>query len=326
MKSLFYGLFAVAGLTIAANAGTSRLNIQLSKDGINWSSFATVNHMTGDSSRVLVRYSMSWIPSASDSVVPIGLANFTFQPTFANVRESDLLAPFAVSGTNMNGGGIDLDDNPLDGPFGRLRPFAASGPAATNAPSLGNRYMVHTYFSNFGSGPAERFYRIARNDITRWIGMGPTTGTVAINNFNGMGGLSITQKGSSFVTPNDPAFNGSINNVVIMQLAIDVGVVGPEGYHAIVLDAPIFGVGGINATTGLREASWFLNPSDSFGQIKGVVTVATAQIDIIPGPGTLAFLWLGGFAEGRRRRDHTKDVGLSSRGPTAGEASKKHCQ
>lgn len=302
MKSVTYGLIAISGLTIAANAGTSRLDIQLSKDGINWSSFATVNHMAGDSSRVLVRYSMSWIPNANDSAVPIGLANFTFQPTFANVREGDVIAPFAASGTNIDGGGIDLDASPLDGPFGRLRPFAASGPAATNGASLGNRYMVHTYVSNFGGGPAERFYRIARNDITRWIGMGPTTGTAAINNFNGLGGITITQKGSDFVTPDDPAFNASINSVVLMQIAIDVGVVGPEGYHAIVIDAPILGIGGINPNTRMREASWFLNSSDNLGQIKGVVTVAAAQIDIIPGPGTLAFLALGGIAVNRRRR------------------------
>lgn len=302
MKNLICGLVAVAGLAVVANAGTSRLNIEVSKDGVSWSNAVSVNHNAGDTGRVLVRYSMSWVAGDNDTAVPAGFASVTFQPVFANVRAGDVIADFAASGNNTNGGGVDLDASPLDGPFGRLRPFASTGPAATNAPSSGNRYAVISHTAGSGGAPAGDFYRIARNDISRWMGTGATTGAAAVNNFNGAGGVAAVQKGSGLVGPNDPAFNGSIEGVILMQIAIDVAAVGSGESHTIDLDVPLAGLGGRNATTGLREASWFTGASDSFGNIKGVVSVGMGQINIIPAPGALALLGLGGIVAGRRRR------------------------
>lgn len=302
MKNLICGLVAVAGLAVVANAGTSRLNVEVSKDGISWSNAVTVNHNAGDTGRVLVRYSMSWVAADSDTIVPVGFASTTFQPTFANVRAGDVVANFAASGNNTNGGAIDLDASPLDGPFGRLRPFGSTGPAATNPASSGNRYAVISHSAGSGGAPAGNFYRIARNDVTRWMGTGPTTGATAVNNFNGAGGIAAVQKSSGNVGPADPAFNGSIENVVLFQIAIDVAAVGSGQSHTIDLDVPLAGLGGRNATTGLREASWFDSASDSFGRIKGVVSVGAGQINIIPAPGALALLGLGGIVAGRRRR------------------------
>lgn len=302
MNNTTMSLMAVAGLALAAHAGTSRLEIQVSKDGGIWSNAVTVNQNAGDSGRVLVRYAISWVPGINDTGVPAGFASMTFQPIFANVRTGDVIAPFAASGNNINGGGINLDATPLNGPFGRPRPFASTGPAATNPSSMGNRYIVHSHSSGSGGAPAGNFYRIARNDITRWMGTGPTSGVAANNNFNGSGGIAVVQKGSGNVGSNDPVFNVSIQNVVLFQIAINVAPVGVEEHHTITLDVPIAGFGGRNRNTGLREASWFTGPTDSFGNYKGVIFVHQAQINIVPTPGALGLLALGGMLGSRRRR------------------------
>lgn len=302
MRNLMCGVLAVAGMAMGADAGTSRLSVQVSKDGATWSNSATVDHNAGDTGRVIVRYAMSWIPDANDTAVPIGFYAINIQPTFANVRESDVIAPFASQGNNVNGGGIDLDSSPLDGPFGRLRPFATTGPAATNPSSMGNRYLVHTHTSGSGGAPAGRYYRIARNDITRWMGSGPTTGSMAVNNFNGSGGIVVTQKSSSIVSPNDPPFNSSIEDVVLFQIAIDVAAVGIGQSHLIDLDAPLAGLNGLDITTGLHDAAWFRSSFELFGTLRGVVTVRPAQINIIPSPCALALLSMGGVLACRRRR------------------------
>lgn len=58
---------------------------------------------------------MSWESKATDTVVPVGLAAVVFEPTFENVRASDVVAIFIAWGNNTNGGGMTLDSSPLDG-------------------------------------------------------------------------------------------------------------------------------------------------------------------------------------------------------------------
>jgi len=306
MKNVICGLVAVAGLAAAANAGTSKLNIEVSKDGINWSNSVSVNQGAGDTGRVLIRYSMSWVPASSDTAVPVAFTSLTFQPVICNPRfGTDVVATFASQGNNTNGGAVDMPApgaDTVDGPFGRIKPFGSTGPAATNAASSGNRYAVITHTNPVASAPGN-YYRIARNDITRWMGTtaGPTTGTAAANNFNGAGGVAAVQKGSGLVGPNDPPFRSGIDGVVIMILALDTGTVASGASHTILAQAPTDGMGR-NTATGARQASWFSGPADSSGAIKGDVMVMDAEINIVPAPGALALLGLGGLVIGRRRR------------------------
>lgn len=291
MKNVIGSLIAVAGLAAAANAQQSQLNILVSKDGVNWSSSVTVNQPAGDSGRVYVGYFMTYV----GGVAPNAFASLTFQPTFSNVRAGvDTMAAFANQGNNTNGGAIDPRANySAAGGFGRLKPWAATGPSTSQT------YVVHQHAGGSGGAPAGNYYRIARNDVTRWMGTGATSGTAAVNNFNGAGGVVTGQKQSP--TAADPARVSGHENLLLMVLAMDTGVVPAGVTHTILAQAPTDGMSR-NSTTGAREASWYANTSENAPSIKAPVVVFDGEINIIPAPGALALLGLGGLVAGRRRR------------------------
>lgn len=291
MKNVIGSLVAIAGLAAAANA-QSLLNLQVSTDGDNWSNNVDVSLSAGQTATVLVRAAISYTGTGA----AVGFASLTWQPVFGNVRPSDSVQPFANQGNNTNGGAVVLDGTPMDGPFGRTQPFGATGPSGTQS------YEAIAHAGGSGGAPAGTYLRIARNDITRWMGTGATTGAAAVNNFNGAGGVACVQKGAGLVNPAvDPPFNGSITDVVIMQLALTVGGVGQGESHIIDVIAPTDGMSR-NSTTGAREASWFDSLFDNSGRTKGTVEVSPASITITPAPGALALLGLGGLVVGRRRR------------------------
>ncbi len=294
MKNVIGSLVAVAGLAVAANA-QSRLDLQVSLDGVNWSDSVEVNASTGNSATVLMRAMISWTGDVGQTTGPVAFASLTWQPVFGNVRPGvDSVQPFANQGNNLNGGGVNLDADPLDGPFGRVIPFASTGPSGTAS------YQAIAHAGGSGGAPAGNYLRISRNDITRWPGTGPTTGTTAVNNFNGAGGVACVQK--AVPTPGvDPDRREGINDIVIFQIALTVGGVGQGETHDIDVTAPTDGMSR-NTVTGAREASWFRGPGDNSGAVKGAVEVDGAAIRITPAPGALALLGLGGLVAGRRRR------------------------
>jgi len=291
MKNVIGSLVAIAGMAVAANADTSKLDILVSKDGVNWSPSATFNPSAGET-RAYVAYVMSYVGTAA---APNAFASLTFQPVFSNVRVgTDSVAAFADRGNNTNGGSIDpRADYSQAGGFGRLKPWAATGPSTSQS------YVVHTHTASSGGAPAGNFFRIARNDITRWAGQGVTTGTAAVNNFNGAGGVVAGQKQAPGAA--DPARVAGTQGLVLMVLALDIGAVAAGESHTILADAPTAGMSR-NATTGAREASWWANTSENAASIKAAVEVAGGEINIIPAPGALALLGLGGLVAGRRRR------------------------
>ena len=197
-------LFSAAGSAEGSDTYTT-LSFQCSQDGVNWS-----NQLNLASSpltrRVLLRTSVTW--HSDELPEPIGFANVTFQPIFGGFRVADTIAPFTNAGYNGNGGSVFLDQSPLNGPFGRISPFAATGPG------LGfQRYLVHEHNGTDGAPPG-RYLRIARHDITRWIGMGTATiGTAAVNNFNGAGGIAIVQNSVPLQQAGDPGFKRGIRDV-----------------------------------------------------------------------------------------------------------------
>ncbi len=293
MKNVIRSVVAVAGLAAVATAGTTKLDLQVSLDGVTWSDSVTVNANAATTVRVLSRAVISYI-AAEGEAAPIGFASLTWQPVFSNVRVgSDSIAPFASQGNNTNGGAITPDASPLDGPFGRLSPFAGTGPSTSQS------YVVHTHTAGSGGAPAGTFYRIARNDVTRWMGTGPTSGTASVNNFNGAGGVATVQKLAGRV-PADPAISFDLAPE-ILRLAIDVRGVGSGLSHEIAFGAPTNGMSR-NSANGNREASWIRDSADTSGAIKGIVEVDGATIRIVPAPGSLALLGLGGLVVGRRRR------------------------
>ena len=295
MKNVIVSLVAVAGMAVAANAGTSQLDILVSKDGVNWSSSVTVSHGNVDSGRVYVAYFMSYVAGAGETA-PNAFASVTFQPVFSNVRVSDSVGAFANTGNNTNGGGIDPRASYGDGSgnYGRLKPWAATGPSTSQS------YSVFSHTGGAGGAPAGNYLRIARNDVTRWAGQGATSGTAAVNNFNGAGGVVVGQKQNP-TTGVDPARVAGSSNLLLMVLQLNTGSVANGASWDIAAGAPLEGFSR-NSTTGAREATWYANTGESAGSVKGAMVVNRGSIHIIPAPGSLALIGLGGLVAGRRRR------------------------
>jgi len=281
MKNVIVSLVAVAGIAAAASAQTngSTLRFQVrpaGSDASAWTNNLNVTPGTTVEFRALVTY--------TGSAAAVGLSNASFQPTVSNWNTaSDTLLPFRNVGTSPSTGGVAADS----GQYGRILPYASAGISTTNA------LRGHT---NSVSGVT--YLRVAQNNTTNWVGVGPTSGTAASNNFNGAGGIAMGQKPSSLVGPADPAFDADTTDVEVLRLAITVG---GATQRTLVVDAPQLGIGR-DATSGLRRFSWFSSLADTAGSsVFGAVTVETASITV-PTPGALALLGMGGLVAGRRRR------------------------
>ncbi|MCX5688965.1 MAG: immunoglobulin domain-containing protein [Planctomycetota bacterium] len=237
---------------------------------MNWSGSVVVSSSV--TTRVYVRYLMSY---EGTTTPPNALASVTFQPVFANVRlDSDGIAPFLSAGTNTTGGAIDSRlDFSQPGGFGRIKPWAATGPTTSQA------YVIFQHAAGSGSAPPGTYYRLARNDISRWVGVGPTAGTVAINNFNGGGGIAFSQK--QIPIAGDPPRVAGTTDLVLMVLALDVGGTTTGSPFSIDLQVPTLGISR-NATTGVREALWWANTVETVASIKAPVTVIDGRVQVIP--------------------------------------------
>jgi len=184
----------------------------------------------------------------------------------------DSVAPFALRGTNTSGGAIDPRPNySLAGGFGRLKPWAATGPTTSQA------YITHVHSAGSGGAPAGTYFRIARNDVTRWVGIGTTSGTAAVNNFNGSGGMVCAQKQSP--TASEPPRVAGTQNLPLMVLVLDVGFAQPGQPRTILADAPTDGMTRQTAT-GTRAASWYANTTESGASIRADVVVFPAEITV----------------------------------------------
>ena len=115
---------AVSLIAGSVHADTSRLDVLVSKDGVNFGPSIVVNPELGET-RVYVMYVMSYVGTTA---TPNAFATLTLQPVFSNVVSGvDSVAPLALRGTNTNGGAIDPRPNYSSaGGFGRLKPWAAT--------------------------------------------------------------------------------------------------------------------------------------------------------------------------------------------------------
>lgn len=271
------------GLPLTVHAqNLTLLRLQASLDGRTWSETVRVPESGG---RVLLRAAVSFV--STTSAAPLGFAGLTWQPTLSNWRDaSDTLLTWSDRGNNTTGGSVP-DVPGINGPFGRIVPFAASGPSSSDP------YRGHVQTID-----GTRYLRLARSSISNWIGEGATTGTNAFNNFNGSGGLFTWQKSWGNVSSRDPRFAPESSDRVILKLGIDLR---PGHGRTLVFDAPLDGMSR-NSATGAREASWFADQTDNFGQIKGGVVVRPATIIVVPAAGTVPTLGLLGLLVRRRRR------------------------
>lgn len=285
-----FAITALAGAACASDTVTT-FKLQCSDDGIHWTSQLNLAS-SSQSRRILFRTTVSWF---SDNLPdPLGFASVTFQPVFGGFRVADTIAPFVNAGFNGNGGGVVLDSSPLDGPFGRPAPFAATGPA------LGGTqwYAVHEHNGTDGAPPG-RFLRIARNDITRWIGIGTATiGTNAVNNFNGAGGIAIVQNSVVAQRPTDPGFQRGLQDVVIFQIGLDIAPTAPGEVLDLSVDIPPLAFGRDPYQPPLL-GKWYRGEGNALVSTR--IEVVPAAIHV-PGPSIAAIIACAALPKMRRSR------------------------
>lgn len=300
MKKVIASMVAVAGLAAAANAGQTRLSYEVSTDGVNWSSSASVSAGT----RVEVRARATYIQEAGDPAV-LGLAALIFQPVGtgnfgAGVGQDHFFgsgaAPEQVgnAGNNSNtaSSGNTFDANGTNIPFGtygRAFPFANNNLTST----AGGTYPRGFY----GSGTASGMMRIAQGNITNWIGTG-SAGT-SLNNNSGRGGIPCA-------TPPGASPAGPGLSVVVFKFAIVAGDWNGAD-RTIDIATPDNGFGLLVSGTSLvDDAGWWQADVTGDGLMDKVVCRAVmgehAQVRITPTPASLALLGLGGLVVARRRR------------------------
>ncbi len=200
-----------------------------------------------------------------------GLAGFNSQPMFSNTVAGDAFAAF-----NGNTGVADLESG-----YGRRAFTGLSGVNTVNT------LRGHT---NLVAGV--RYMRIAQNNTTNF----PGSGTGA-NNVNGAGGVPITQysaglAGSSFVA--------QTTDLEVYRFAIVLGA--DTDARTLVLSAANATMIVGTATPLVARATWY-DGQTAFSSITDPITsVASASINVVPTPGALALLGMGGLIAGRRRR------------------------
>lgn len=279
-------LAAVCAIVLSAGAaqaqlGTSRLDYQVRIPGVtNWSS--NVSALPGQTVefRALVTY--------TGSVPAFGFASGGLQPVVSHwVPGNDVLLPFRTTGGGPTGG-VDLDS----GQYGRINPFANSGISTSNA--------LRGHTNNVINGV--RYLRIAQNNATNWVGVGPTSGSARANNFSGSGGVQLNQRAPNLPPeiPNTPVFDGRLEDVEVIRFGITIGT---EIGRTMEVTTPAAGILLTEATGNTRAFSWYDRPTALPNQfVYGAVTVVPASIVVVPSPGVGAVAAMGLVVVASRRR------------------------
>lgn len=293
MKKVIVSMLAVAGMAMAANAAETTIVYEASVDGGNtWAS--SVNAAPG--SEVQVRARVVW----SGTAQVFGLSQVIFQPVVSNWTGADSLETTpGTPGNNGIGPVGGTRSTPIGtvpdapGVFGRITPFGA------------NAYSTSTYLrGHVGTGTAAGLLRLSRADVTNWIGVGPTSGAAAVNNWTGAAGVSIAQIAPASRLPTDPAFNDS-SSPIVFKFGFVLG--SSTDARTLSINTPIEGINretaAGNANYGHAFASWFLSSTAAQGtRFYDSVGAEGASITVTPAPGALALIGLGGLVATRRRR------------------------
>ena len=275
-----------ASLTLAVLScdahGQSRtlLDFQVSTDGQVWGEQVVVGGTAPVT--VQVRAAVSFL-NAGSGQRPLGLASINFQPTLTNWDPAgDRVRPFASWGENLTGGAV-IDIAAPNTLYGRIIPFAMTGPAENNP------YAVHVQRLHGVSS-----MRLALRSASAWPS--PTS----LENSNGTDGIACVQRAFGNLTPQDPFFSTRISEVVVFKFAVTLDPT--SGPRSLTVDAPDSSLSR-NWQTGLREAAWYSGLTDTYGRIKSEISVNGASIRVVPGPyaaGLAAILCLASPL--RRRR------------------------
>lgn len=265
-----------------ALGGITRLMTEVSTDGRNWTQDLTA--LPG--AKVQIRITTSFV--GSEQVY--GFSNINLQPTIENWADGDTVAPYVRTG-NLTSGSFARDKpRPGENAYGRMYHFAGPGFSGINSPLTEHLHTIN----------GRQYLRIAQSRTTNWIGAGPTSGTAAVNNFNGAGGIPLSQLSPGFAqSPITPNFD--IEEVVLFKFMITLD---PELTDRwLVVDTP---AAGCSLIQGVRSGSWFTTPSLSPSSfLRAPVESWASVINVrgpVPSPAVATVLALSATMPVRRRR------------------------
>jgi hypothetical protein len=282
-------LAATVATAAAAQNINTRLALQVSHDGLTWASSVTA--VPGDT--IEVRAVATYIGPGTSA----GLGQIVFQPIVEGWRPTDTLLTTPGTPGNIGIGPVGgYRSTPVgivpDGPgiWGRIAPFALSSTTTS------------TFIrGHLGTGTAAGMLRIARANITNWIGVGPTSGPEGENNGSGIGGVVASQISSSGRGPFDPGYNALTQDVPLFRFGFTIGLdADVRSMRLWTWNGP--SAGPVPPPPFTENVRWFANLSETSASLLGYAQHVDAFVHIVPAPVSLSLLTLCGLISHRRRR------------------------
>jgi len=335
MKILAVSMLAVAGLAASVQAqtyeggtgaGGSVVDFQV-WDGASWSNNANIN--PGD--RVEWRVVVSYTGTRTDL---FAMGELLMQPYFGGVDNAGAgpTVDFAEGGQGANSGngipgsmlsiGTRSDSNAL-GAYGRIAPFGATAMTTNTTAANGSQMQLYRHSGGNNGAPAGDWIRFAGGSGTvatevneTWAV--PTAALAAAATANDLNrinrGVSAFQQSqaasggqhTTLLYPGDNQTSGLVTFRGAFLASSDL----PVGTDRIVSlgsdDRFVKRVGGTTSADNRRYMSWQTSSADAgtstSGHRTGVAFDGATITILLPTPGSVALLGIGGLIAARRRR------------------------
>lgn len=234
-----------------------------------------------------------------------GLGQIIFQPIIADWTPADSIigTPGTPGGIGIGPTGSNTSTPPgyvqdLPGVYGRITPWAGANTTTSNF------YRGHLHVNPNGTG--RTYMRIARNDVTNWIGVGASSGSGAANNTSGAGGVTVAQGTLGAGRPtNFPPQNNSLTDLVVFKFGFvidpasgqrDLTIAAPIGPY----DNPVIGP----HTFRQPDTRWYSAPDQTApGLYRTDVLSLDAAVHIVPSAPSCTLI-VCAFLVTRRARPH----------------------
>jgi len=308
MKNVIVSLVALAGVAGIANAQVTQepigatLRYQVAVNGGAWGSNVSV--APGD------RVEWRAVLNFTGTQAAAALGRIYYQPVFSNVDNTGAGATQDQLGAWRNGGSSGQGNTTLAQGLLSAAEGANSGALAdygrvtygftSRSTTAGSSGALTGIRHNGDNGaPAGSYLRIAGSNNTSWYPASIPNGTVALNNQILWGVVSDNNTATS------TWFATGTQGIVIFRQAFIVSSDGGERTIGLNSEAATLQrAGGSSGTDDTRFMTWAAaGEGGSTATIRSGVAYEGASINVVvPAPGAVALLGLGGLVAGRRRR------------------------